>query len=83
MKALPSLGQEFKTRFDAIYPGLAKKYEAPLYPHFLEGVIGEPALKLGDGLHPNPAGVERIVNDILPAVRAFVDQFGAKAARSE
>ncbi|MGH6821034.1 MAG: arylesterase, partial [Methylocella sp.] len=52
MKALPSLGQEFKTRFDAIYPGLAKKYEAPLYPHFLEGVIGEPALELGDGLHP-------------------------------
>jgi acyl-CoA thioesterase I len=83
MKALPSLGQEFKTRFDAIYPGLAKKYEAPLYPHFLEGVIGEPALELGDGLHPNPAGVERIVKGILPAVRAFVAQFGAKAARRE
>ncbi len=83
MKALPSLGQEFKTRFDAIYPGLAKKYEAPLYPHFLEGVIDEPALKLADGLHPNPAGVERIVKGILPDVRAFVDQFGAKAARSE
>jgi acyl-CoA thioesterase I len=83
MKALSSVGQEFKTRFDAIYPGLAKKYEAPLYPHFLEGVVGKPALELADGLHPNPAGVERIVKGILPVVRAFVDQFGAKAVRSE
>jgi acyl-CoA thioesterase-1 len=83
MKAAPNLGQDYKTRFDAIYPAVAKKYDAPLYPFFLEGVAGEPALKLGDGLHPNAAGVERIVNGILPAVRAFVDQFGAKAARRE
>jgi acyl-CoA thioesterase-1 len=83
MKAAPNLGQDYKTRFDAIYPALAKKYDAPLYPFFLEWVAGEPALKLGDGLHPNPAGVERIVKGILPAVRAFVDQFGAKAARGE
>ena len=83
MKAASSLGQDYKTRFDAIYPGLAKKYDAPLYPFFLEGVASEPALKLGDGLHPNPAGVERIVKGILPNIRAFVDQFGAKAARSK
>jgi acyl-CoA thioesterase I len=83
MKAAPNLGQDYKTRFDAIYPALAKKYDAPLYPFFLEGVAGEPALKLGDGLHPNPAGVERIVKGILPDVRAFLHQFGAKAARSE
>jgi acyl-CoA thioesterase I len=79
MKAASSLGQDYKTRFDAIYPALAKKYDAPLYPFFLEGVAGEPVLKLGDGLHPNPAGVERIVKGILPNVRAFMDQFGANA----
>jgi acyl-CoA thioesterase I len=83
MKAVSSLGQDYRTRFDAIYPALARKYDAPLYPFFLEGVADEPALKLGDGLHPNAAGVERIVKGILPDVRAFVDQFGAKAARSE
>ncbi len=83
MKAAASLGEDYKTRFDAIYPALAKKYGAPLYPFFLEGVADEPALKLGDGMHPNPAGVERIVKGILPDVRAFVDQLGTKAARSE
>src|SRR5262249_31993669 len=79
MKAASSLGQDFKARFDAIYPALAKKYDAPLYPFFLEGVAGKPALELGDGLHPNRAGVERIIKGILPDVRALVDQFGAKA----
>ena len=83
MKAESNLGQDYKARFDAIYPALAKKYDAPLYPFFLEGVAGEPALKLGDGLHPNPAGVARIVQGILPSVRALLDQSGAKAARSE
>jgi acyl-CoA thioesterase I len=83
MKAMSSLGQDYRTHFDAIYPALAKKYDAPLYPFFLEGVADEPALKLGDGLHPNPAGVERIVKGILPDVRTFVDQFGAKAERRE
>ncbi|MGQ0444659.1 MAG: arylesterase [Beijerinckiaceae bacterium] len=83
MKAAPNLGQDYKTRFDAIYPALAKKYDVPLYPFFLEGVAGDPALKLGDGLHPNPAGVERIVKGMLPAVRAFVLQFGARAARRD
>ncbi|HEY8032631.1 MAG TPA: arylesterase [Methylocella sp.] len=83
MKAASNLGQDYKTRFDAIYPALAKEYDAPLYPFFLEGVAGEPALKLGDGLHPNPAGVERIVKGILPDVRAFVDHFGANASGRE
>lgn len=83
MKAASNLGQDYKTRFDAIYPALAKKYDAPLYPFILEGVAGEPALKLGDGLHPNPAGVERIVKGILPDVRAFVDHFDASASGRE
>jgi acyl-CoA thioesterase I len=80
MKATPSLGREYKTRFDAIYPDLAQKYGAPLYPFFLDGVAGEPALELPDHLHPTPAGVERIVDGILPSVHGFLEQLGEKAA---
>lgn len=83
MKATPSFGKDYKARFDAIYPALAQKYDAPLYPFFLDGVRGEPALMLKDGLHPNAAGVERVVEGILPLVRRFLDEFGAKAIRSE
>ena len=80
MKATPSLGPEFKSRFDAIYPELAKKYDAPLYPFFLDGVAGDPSFELPDRLHPNPAGVERIVARILPTVRAFLNQTRENAA---
>jgi acyl-CoA thioesterase-1 len=80
MQATPSLGPEFKSRFDAIYPELAKKYDAPLYPFFLDGVAGDPSFELPDRLHPNPAGVERIVARILPTVRAFLNQTRENAA---
>lgn len=80
MKAAPSLGQEYKKRFDAIYPELAKKYDAPLYPFFLDGVAGKPALLLPDQLHPNPAGVGRMVEGMLPMMRRYLGQFGEKAA---
>jgi len=79
MKATPSLGKDYKARFDAIFPELAAKYDALLYPFFLDGVAGAPGLRLNDGLHPNSAGVERIVQGILPSARAFLGQLGAKA----
>jgi acyl-CoA thioesterase I len=73
MKAAPGLGPEYRRRFDAIYPALAKKYDVPLYPFVLEGVAGVPALNASDGMHPNSAGVEIIVKRILPGVRALLD----------
>jgi acyl-CoA thioesterase I len=78
MKATPSLGQDYKTRFDAIYPDLATKYGVPLYPFFLEGVVGDSTLKLPDGLHPSSAGVERIIQAILPDIRTFIEKLGLK-----
>jgi acyl-CoA thioesterase I len=73
MKAAPGLGPEYKARFDAIYPALAKKYGVPLYPFILDGVAGVPALNQSDGTHPNSAGVEIIAKGILPEVRALLD----------
>jgi len=73
MKAAPSLGPEYKARFDAIYPALAKKYGVPLYPFLLDGVAGVPALNQSDGMHPNSAGVEIIAKGILPEVRVLLD----------
>ncbi|TIR42809.1 MAG: arylesterase, partial [Mesorhizobium sp.] len=53
MLAAPNLGAEYQKAFDAIYPKLAAKYAVPLYPFFLDGVAGHPAMQLEDGLHPN------------------------------
>ncbi len=72
MLASPNLGAEYQTAFDRIYPELAAKYRAPLYPFFLKGVVGHTDLMLADGLHPNAAGVKTIVAGILPAVETFL-----------
>jgi acyl-CoA thioesterase I len=70
MKASPNLGPDYVSRFDALYPALARARGARLYPFFLDGVAGHHALIQADGLHPNAAGVQVIVRRILPAVRA-------------
>jgi len=68
MLAPPNLGREYGEAFNKVYPRLAKKYEAPLYPFFLDGVAMEPALNQADGIHPNAAGVAEIVARITPHV---------------
>jgi len=72
VRAAPNLGPEYDRAFDAIYPALAKAYDVPLYPFFLEGVAGDPKLNQADGLHPNAEGVEVIVQRILPAVEGLL-----------
>lgn len=78
MRAAPNLGADYRKAFDAIYPRLAAKYGVPLYPFFLDGVAGHPDLQIEDGMHPNPRGVDVMVERILPAVeKAIVADGGA------
>ena len=70
MMAPRNLGRDYSTRFDAIYPDLARRYEAKLDPFLLQGVITLPELLLSDGLHPNAAGVEVMVARVGPLVAA-------------
>ena len=74
MRAAPNLGPEYAGQFSAIYPALAKNYDVPLYPFFLDGVAGDPKLNQPDGLHPTADGVEVIVQKILPSVEALMKQ---------
>ncbi|MDB5662735.1 MAG: family lipase [Sphingomonas bacterium] len=70
MRAAPNMGRGYIAEFEGIYPALARKYGARLYPFFLDGVTGKRALILADGLHPNARGVEEVTRRMLPIVRA-------------
>ena len=72
MRAAPNLGADYQNAFDAIFPNLAKTYDVPLYPFFLDGVAGQPGLRLEDGLHPNAKGVDQMVERILPTVEKTI-----------
>ena len=78
MVATPSLGKDYAQAFDRIYPALAAKYKAPLYPFFLAGITTHKDLTLADGMHPNGAGVDKIVAGILPKVEALLRAITAK-----
>jgi acyl-CoA thioesterase-1 len=72
MKAPPNMGGDYAGEFAAVYPRVARRHGAALYPFFLDGVAAIPELNQADGIHPNAAGVEKIVSLLLPALRAFL-----------
>ena len=80
MLAAPNLGADYGQAFNAIYPEIAAANDVLFYPFFLEGIVSDPKLNLGDGLHPTGAGVAKIVNGILPKVEALVARVRAKTA---
>jgi acyl-CoA thioesterase I len=58
----------YKRRFDAVYPALAAREKAALYPFFLDGAFGNRALMQSDGEHPNEAGTDLIAARMAPMV---------------
>ena len=63
----------YRYKFRKLYESVADEYDVPFYPFFLEGVALNPQLNLPDGLHPNAAGVQVIVDNITPHVVAIMD----------
>lgn len=61
MRAPPNAGPEYQAEFDAMYPELAREYDAVLVPFFMEPLAGRPGLVQGDRIHPTAAGIEAMV----------------------
>ncbi len=78
--AAPALLGPIAARFNALFPALAAKHRVPLYPFFLKGVIGDPALTLADGLHPNARAIGIVARNILPSVLAALGATPDRAA---
>ncbi len=83
MLAPRNLGATYTQAFDRIYPELAEKHGILLYPFFLDDVAGEKDLNLPDGLHPNAAGVQRIVERIVPKVEDLLARISAQTAKTQ
>lgn len=73
MKAPLQYTLMFQKSFDSIYSDLAEEFDVPLYPFFLEGVALKPEMNQSDGIHPNQAGVARMVEGLLPLVKEHLD----------
>jgi len=73
MQAPPNLGGDYVNEFNSIYPEMAAQYGAVFYPFFLDGVAAQPELNQDDGIHPNVAGVDKIVEQMLPSVLQLLE----------
>ncbi len=78
LKALNNYGPDYKAKFDAIYPALAAKYHT-LYIEDYFGPIKSSQAELtanlqADGLHPNAAGVVKIVDAMGPMVVKLLEE---------
>ncbi len=74
MLAPPNMGKVYEDAFNGIFPRLAEKHGLPLIPFFLQGVAGAPELQLEDRMHPNPKGVEKMVENALPVILKAVTE---------
>ncbi|WP_081847209.1 arylesterase [Thioclava indica] len=68
-------GADYQSEFDAIYPDLAKKYDAVLVPNLLAPIMAtsleeraKQDLMQADNIHPSPAGVKKVVAVLGPKV---------------
>lgn len=78
-----NFGPDFQRDFAAMFPDLAQKHGAALYPDLLAPITQRYAagesyadLMQDDGLHPNAEGVRAIVEVLGSAVDAWLDGMG-------
>jgi acyl-CoA thioesterase I len=69
MEALPNYGEDYRRRFRAIYPALARANGATLVPFLLDGVAGEPRLNQPDGIHPTAEGHALVAANVWKSLR--------------
>lgn len=74
MMAPPNMGADYAAQFNPIYQKLADKYNVPLYPFFLDGVMTNQSLQLEDGMHPNAEGVAVMVANFTPFIQKTVTE---------
>jgi len=76
MEAPPNYGEDYRRRFRALYPALARVNRAVLIPFLLDGVAGEASLNQADGIHPTAAGQGRVAENVWRVLRPLLEDGG-------
>ena len=79
MEALPLYGWQYTIDFHNIFPDLAEKFDVPLVPFMLDGILGNPDLMGQDGIHPNAAGARLMAGNIWTELRPLAQKLIAAA----
>lgn len=74
MEAPPNYGQEYALSFRQAFQDVAREQRVLFIPFLLDKVAGQPALNLGDGIHPNAKGAAIVSDTVWNALRPVLDQ---------
>lgn len=74
MKMPANYGQDYTTRFEAVFPQLARKYDLPFLPFLLDGVAMRPHLNQADGIHPNIAGTKAVAENVWAVLQPLLEK---------
>ncbi len=76
LKAPGVIGLTYARDFQAVFPAVARRRGAILYPDLLAGVARDPRLVQKDGLHPNADGARLIAERLAPVVAKTLSGHG-------
>jgi acyl-CoA thioesterase-1 len=82
MESPPNLGEQYTTRFRAMFPTVAREEGAILVPFLLDGVAGVPAMNQSDGIHPNEEGARRVAENVWRSLEPVL-RAGSTSANQE
>lgn len=69
--------------FGKMFTDLATKNGAALVPYLLEGVAGNPALNLSDGIHPNAAGQQILAENVWRVLEPVARELAGQSLQSQ
>jgi acyl-CoA thioesterase I len=70
---MPANFGEYATQFERVYSELAKEQNVALVPFLLEGVGGQPAMNLPDGIHPTAEGQKVLAENVWRVLKPVLE----------
>jgi acyl-CoA thioesterase-1 len=74
---------DYVSAFGKMFADLAGKNGATLVPYLLQGVAGDPAMNVPDGIHPNVAGQKILAETVWRVLEPIVREMAAIPSASE
>lgn len=83
MEAPPNHGPVYTAQFRQAFADLARDHRVAFVPFYLEGVAGNPALNISDGIHPNAEGAALVEKTVWKALEPLLEQDRLKHTASD
>jgi len=74
MLAPTNYGAQYQRASMEVFSALAKEYDLPLIPFFLDRVAGIETLNQPDGIHPNPEGTRIVAETVYRHLKPMLEK---------